>query len=100
MISIYDSGRSGTTTAARTGAFVPLPAQGGEGRHAAGAMIRALRELRGVGCPYCGHDTRVFSSHCGLCRRRKPLALRLPLILLYLAPPLLVLVIYLMAQPI
>ncbi|GHD98070.1 hypothetical protein GCM10008024_00110 [Allgaiera indica] len=61
-------------------------------------MIRALRELRGVGCPYCGHNTRVFSSHCGLCHRRKPFARRLPLILLYLAIPLLALATYLVVR--
>jgi hypothetical protein len=61
-------------------------------------VIKALREFRGVTCPYCGHNTRLFSGYCGLCHQRKPFASRLPVILLYLAVPLLALTVYMIVS--
>ncbi|WP_127900290.1 hypothetical protein [Solirhodobacter olei] len=36
------------------------------------------RAIRGVRCRNCGHDTRLFSSSCGRCGRRKTFSQSLP----------------------
>lgn len=43
-----------------------------------------LRDMRGVTCRYCGHNTRLFSPICGKCFQRKTRVQRLPI---YLMPP-------------
>lgn len=38
-----------------------------------------LHSIRGVTCPYCGHNTRMFSPVCGKCYERKPTRLLTPI---------------------